>query len=213
MLVFFMSIYCNTVEASNLDDVYISSRGVKINAAISLDWTITCPILQLIFVTLAGGSFTVPAGSDLTLTALMIVSGAVGVFIVDPYLRFAASLLGCAFMTLMTRNMNLMIIQSTENALDILDHYLTKLGQTTIATWLTFPIMWLGSESGETAVANVCKQFASVCMRVGSNLYLVLSEFQYQQCRYSVSCIVQRNFKLCCVSRFPTHPIFIDTYI
>ena len=77
----------------------------------------------------------------------------------------------------------------------------------------THSVMWLGTERRETAVANVCKQFANVCMQVDRNVYLGLREFQYQQCRYSVSCIVRRNFNLCCVSRVPTHLMFVDIYI
>ena len=57
-----------------MDDVYISSRGVKINAAMYVDWTITCPILQLIFVILAGAKVTVSVGWHLAVTAFMIIS-------------------------------------------------------------------------------------------------------------------------------------------
>ena len=150
MLVFLVSIYCHTVEASNLDDVYISSRGVKINAAMYVDWTITCPILQLIFVILAGAKVTVSVGWHLAVTAFMIISGALACFVVDSDRRFTCFFAGCVFMFWMTRNMNLMILESTDSASSLFcgGHYLTRLGQTTIATWLTFPIMWLYSDVG-----------------------------------------------------------------
>ena len=115
IVVFLVSIYCHTVEATNLDDVYIPSRGIKINAAMYLDWTITCPILQLIFWILAGSKTTVSAGYHLTVTAVMILSGAVGCFFNDGDRRFFAFSVGSLCMVLMTRNMDLMITQSTEN--------------------------------------------------------------------------------------------------
>ena len=45
-----------------------------------VDWTITCPILQLIFVILAGPKATVSTASHLAVTALMIITGAIGAF-------------------------------------------------------------------------------------------------------------------------------------
>ena len=80
IIVFLISIYCHTVEATNLDDVYIAGRDIKLNAGMYVDWTITCPILQLIFVILAGPKATVSTASHLAVTALMIITGAIGAF-------------------------------------------------------------------------------------------------------------------------------------
>jgi hypothetical protein len=148
----------------------VSVPGIKLNAGMYVDWTITCPILQLIFVILAGPKATVSTASHLAVTALMIITGAIGVFIEDSDRRFTAFLLGCIFMAVMTRNMNTMIVESSGNTANLLcgSHYLTKLGQTTVLTWLTFPIMWLCSDMGYNWVPGM--KYAFPVMNVVSKL-------------------------------------------
>ena len=73
-------------------------------------------------------------------------------------------------MAVMTRNMNTMIVESSGNTASLLcgSHYLTKLGQTTIATWLTFPIIWLCSDMGYNWVPEM--EYAVPVMNVVSKL-------------------------------------------
>jgi bacteriorhodopsin len=171
LLMCVISAFGNIVMISEVDDVYVPYRGIKVDVAKYCDWVVTCPMLQLILIVLAGPDCKVYVERHLASTALVILFGASATFVSAPALRGGLFFCGCCVFMSVVYNMDRMIVEASKTGSSITkgSHELRMIVLVTVITWLLFPLTWACSTDGFALLPQAVTAFPiiNVVSKVG----------------------------------------------
>jgi bacteriorhodopsin len=165
---FLISMFCNIIGVTELDDLYIPWRDVTVNVIKYVDWMITCPMLQLILLVLSGPDCKVNLRMHLCTTSGISACGLVATLVPDDSatLKSAFFFLGLALFARVGYNMDQMVVQVSRGQASMVKggHALRTLTMVMIFTWVWFPATWAMSTDGFGIVPSMNQVFPAINM-------------------------------------------------